>query len=99
MSDDRRGFAITERGDEPQHIAHAVQQPERPEIIVVIGAPSGRPAIAAQIRRNGVKPGFGEGRHDLAPGIGDLRKSVQQDNERPAWLIEPGFEDDARRGR
>jgi hypothetical protein len=31
-----------------------------------------------------VKPGLGQRRHDLAPGIGDLGKAVQQQHQWPA---------------
>ena len=40
-----------------------------------------------------VKPGIGERRHHLAPGIGDFRKPVQQHDERPAGPLEASFED------
>ena len=99
VPDHRGRVAIAERRDQAQHVAHAVQQPERPQIVVVIGAPPGRAAIAAQIRRDGVKPGLGERRHHLAPGIGDFRKPVQQHDERPARPAQIRLRGYARRGR
>jgi hypothetical protein len=91
MADNGCRLPIAERGDEAERVAHRIQQAERRQVVVVIGAPSSGAAVAAQIRRNRVKPGGGERRHDLAPGIGDLRKAVQQQQQRPSGLA--GFKD------
>ena len=92
MPDHRRRLAIAERRDQPHHIAHAIQQPERPEVVVVIGAPAGGAAIAAQIGRDDAIAGLRQRRHHLAPGIGDLRKAMQQHDQRPTRRFEPGLQ-------
>jgi len=93
MADDRGGRGMAERRDQPQHVARQVEHAERGEVAVVIGVPAGRAAIAALVRRDDVKPGSGQWRDDLAPGIGQFREAVQQQDERPARCLEPGFED------
>ena len=93
VADHRRDLAVAERRDQAQRVAHRVEHAERGEIVVVIGAPAGGAAVAALIGRDDVKPGLGQRHHDLAPGIGDLGKAVQQQQARPAGLVEAGFED------
>ena len=77
MADDRSRLAMAERGDEPQRVTHRIQQAVRREVVVAIGAPPRSAAIAALIGGNDVKPGAGQRRHDLTPGISDLGEAVQ----------------------
>ena len=93
MPDHRRRLAVAERGDEAERVAHRVERVERAEVVVVIGAPAGGAAIAAQIGGDDVKAGSGERPHHLAPGIGELREPVQQQDAGPAGGLVPGFED------
>jgi adenylate cyclase len=62
----------------------AFERAPRPQIGIEIGALAGGAAIAALVGCDRVKPGLGQRRHDLAPGIGDLGKAVQQQHQRPA---------------
>ena len=93
VSDHRGGAAIAEREREPEHIAHRVQKAEGPQVRVVICAPAGRAAVAAQVRRDHMKAGSRDRRHHLAPRIGHLRKPVQHQNQRAVRTIETSLED------
>ena len=85
-------LAIAERRHQSQRIAHRVQDAKRPQIGVVIGAPAGGAAIAALVGSNDVVTGLGQARHHLAPGIGQLGKAVQQQDQLPARGGETGLE-------
>ena len=71
MADDRRDRRVAEGRDQPQRVAHRVQNAERAQIAVVIGVPPGGAAIAALVGGDHMKPGRGQRRHDPAPGIGE----------------------------
>src|SRR6516164_9209651 len=66
------------------------QSAERAQIVVVIGAPPGGTTLPAQIGSDDVIPGSGQRPHDLAPGIGELGKTVQQQQAGAVGLA--GFE-------
>ena len=93
MPDDRRDRAVAERRDQTQCVAHRVQQPKRPEIVVVIRAPAGGAAVPTLVGGDDVEPRRGQRRHDLSPGIGQLGKAVQQQDARPARRRRSGLED------
>ena len=78
VPDHRRRLTVAERRDEPERVAHRVQMAERAQIVVVIGTPPGGATVPAQIGSDDVIPGGGQRPHDLAPGIGELGKTVQQ---------------------
>ena len=93
MADHRRDLAVPEHRDEAQRVAYRVEQAERPQVDVEIGAPAGGAAVAALVRRDDVVAGIGQRRHHFAPGIGDFREAVQQQHQRPPRRGVPGLED------
>ncbi len=82
---------VPQRRDQSRRIPHRVQQAERRQIVIEIGAPPGRPPIPALIRRHDIISRRGQPRHHLAPRIRDLRKPVQQEEQRP--VRRAGLED------
>jgi len=83
VADDGVDRTVPQRRDEAERVAHGVERAPRPQIGIESGAPAGGAAIAALVGCDRVKPGLGQRRHDLAPGIGDLGKAVQQQHQRP----------------
>ena len=71
-------LAVAERRHQRQHVPHLVQHPERAQVVVVADIRAVGAAVAAQIRRQDVVAGFGEGRHQPPPTVGELREAVQQ---------------------
>ena len=72
--------ALPRRFGEGVHVVHeplrgVVLHPHRP-----LGV-----AVAPLVGRHNVVTGFGEGEHDLAPTVGEFRKTMQQKNERLLW--------------
>ncbi len=93
VADHRRDLAAAERGEQPEHVPHEVEQAERLEVAVVVGVPAGRAAVAALVGRHHVVARGRERRHDLAPAPGELGEAVQQQHTRPARRLEAGLED------
>ena len=93
VSDDRGDRGVAQCRDQTDRVAHRVQQPKRPEVVVVARAPTGGAPVAALIGGDDVEPRLGERRHDLSPGIGQLRKAVQQEDTRSSRRRRPGLED------
>src|SRR5689334_21364520 len=93
MPDDGVGVAIAESEHETQRIASNVQNTEGPKVTIIVGTPARCAAIAALVRSDNVVTGCCQCRHDLAPGIGSLRKSVPQQHERPVWVLKPSLHD------
>ena len=89
---DQRDVAIAERRDETQGIPDRVQNPKGSEIAVVVRIPPGGAPIASQIGRHDMEPRRGERQHDLSPGIGELRKAVQQQDQRPPLGLKAGLQ-------
>ena len=91
VADDRGHVAAAQGRDQPQRVADRVQNAKRAEIAVIIGGPAGRAAIAALVGGDDVKPGLGERRHYLAPGIRQLREAVEQQDgtAAAAWRTRP----------
>jgi hypothetical protein len=81
---DQRDVVIPKSRNETKGIPNRVQNPEGGEIAIVIGIPAGGTAVAPLIRRHDMKPGRGERQHHLSPGIGELRKAVEEQDQRPA---------------
>ena len=92
VADHRRDRAMAECRDQPQRIPDCVQNAERAQIAIVIGVPARGAAIAALIGCDDVKAGSRERRHDLAPGIGDFRKTVQHQHAGLPPRFEAGLE-------
>ena len=87
MSDHRRDRAMAERRDEAERVPRDIQEPERGEVAVIIAVPPRGAAIASLIGRDDVIARRRERPHHLAPGIGELGKAVQQEQQGPAALL------------
>ena len=83
---------MAEREYQAERVAHQVQHAERIEVAVVARIPPGGAPVAALIRRHHVEAGGGERQHLMAPAEGELGETVQQQQQRAAGLLEPGFE-------
>src|SRR5579871_6684184 len=55
-------------------------------------APKSWPTTAALVGGDRIKPGRGQDRHDLAPGIGEFGEAVQQQHARPIGGPRSGLE-------
>jgi hypothetical protein len=93
VPDDCSCAAIAQRKSQSQRVAHCVQEPKGSKVRIIVGAPTGRAAIATQVRRDDMEASGGEARHDLTPGIGDFWKAVQHQDQWAVRGIEPGFKD------
>ncbi len=92
MADHAGDLAVAERPDHAERVAHRVQQAEAAQVAVIGAVPAGGAAVAAQVRGDNVEPGGGERRHHLAPGIGEFREAVQQQDAGPAGGFVAGFQ-------
>ena len=70
--------------DQCDLVAHLVEGKKFYEVSIKGIVPAGGAAIAANVRRDRIVAGGGQGRHHLAPAITKVRKTVQQEHERPA---------------
>ena len=93
MPDHRLDRAVPECGDQPDHVAHLVHHPERAEVTVVVGLPSRRPPVAAQVRCDDMVSGAGQGRHDAPPAVRQVGEAVQQQQARPVRDLEARLEE------
>ena len=93
MPDHRLDRAVPERGDQPDHVAHLVHHPERAEVTVVVGLPSRRSPVAAQVGCDDMVPGAGQSRHDAPPAVRQVGEPVQQQQARPARGLEARLEE------
>jgi len=64
-----------------------------PEIAIVAAVAAAGAAIAALVGRDDVEAGIGERRHHLAPGIGELGETVEEEDAGPVFIREACFED------
>jgi hypothetical protein len=92
VSGDHGGLAIAERRYQPQRIPDHIQNAKPGEIAIVIGIPSGCPAVAPLVGRHDAISGGCKRQHHLSPRIGELRKAVQQQDQRPASPLKAGLE-------
>lgn len=92
MPDHRIDRGVPERGDEPDHVPHLVQRPERAKVTVVVGLPSRRSPVAAQVGRDDVVTSASQGGHDTPPAVRKVREPVQQQQARPARGLEARLE-------
>ena len=83
VPDDELRLPIPERIDERDLIAHHVERQERRGIRVEGSVPANRAPIPAAVRRDHVVTRVGDRRHHFAPAVGQVRKPVEQQYERP----------------
>src|SRR5262245_32574245 len=81
-------MGTTERRDEAEGIAHQVQHPERAEIYVIAGIPASGAAVPALIGSHHVITRCGQRQHHFAPAVGQLGKTVQQQEAGTARPLE-----------
>ena len=91
MPDHGIDAAIPQRRHERQHVSHEVQLAKREQVAVVGRVPTCRPAVASLVRRHDAIALGRERQHDLAPAVRQLRKAMQQQEQRPSRLSR--FED------
>jgi hypothetical protein len=92
VPDDASDLVVTERTGESEHIAHAIEH-RIGEQIVVERYGCGRSAtVAAQVGGDDVKPHRRERQKLMSPGVGELRKAVQQNEAAPSRSFESGLE-------
>ena len=90
MADNRRHRTNTIRCHQANRIARQIQHTEGCQIAVVIGVPASGVAIAALVRGDHVVAGCRQREKNLAPAIGKLRKTMQQQQAGTARLA--GFQ-------
>ncbi len=88
-----RNRAVAEREHEPHRIAHHVERTERIGIGIVGIVPSRGAPVTALVGRDHVVAGRGQRRHHLTPAVGELRKTVQQQHDRPVASLVARFQD------
>jgi hypothetical protein len=82
--DDELRLSVAERIDERDLIAHHVERLERRGIRAPGSVPANRAPIPSAVRRDDVVPGVGERRHHFAPAVGQVRKAMKQQCQRPS---------------
>ena len=87
VADDACDGAMTKRRDQSQRVADQVEHAEGIEIAIEISIPSRGASIAALVRRDDVKSGARQRQHHLAPAVGELRESVEQQNAGAALRV------------
>jgi hypothetical protein len=92
VPDDAGHLAVAQHADERQHVAHAVQRRERREVVVEADVGAAAPAVAALVGSDDMEARIRERQHDLAPAVGELGKSVHEQDGRAARAIEAGLE-------
>jgi hypothetical protein len=92
VSGDQRYIAITEGRDETQSIPNRIQKPEGSEIAVIVSVPAGGAPVASEVRGHDMKAGRRKWRHDLSPGVGELRKPVQQQDQGTPLGLKAGLQ-------
>src|SRR5262249_3365802 len=83
---------MTESVDERNRISNNIKDSEGGEMCVIRIFPTCRAAITAQVRSHHVIARCGERQHYFPPAISQLRKTMQQENRRPARHLETRFE-------
>ena len=82
MADDGIDGRFSECRQEAELVAHQVENPERRQVVVVIGGPARGASVAAMIRRDHVISGCRQRHHNVPPAIGEFGKAVQQKQRR-----------------
>jgi hypothetical protein len=88
-----RSGAVSKSRYQPKRIPDQIGLTEHENVAVITVVPAYGPTIASHVRREYMKPCRSEGQHYLAPSIGKLRKSMQEQYTRSAFVLEPGFQD------
>ena len=78
MSYHHCGLAIAERVDKRDLVAQHVDRKERQRIRVERVVPAGGAAKATTVRSDRIVARGGQGRHHLAPAVGEVGKTVKQ---------------------
>ena len=91
--------AVAERIDEPDGVAHHVENAEGIGIGVIGVVPAGGAPVAALVGGDDVITRRRQRQHHLAPAIGQLREAVQQQHGGPARRLEAGLQHMNRHGR
>ena len=84
VPDNHLGLAIAERIDERDLIAHHVEREERRGVRLPGFVPANRAAKPAAVRSDHVIASVRDRRHDLAPAVAQVRKTVEQQHQGPA---------------
>src|SRR5208282_4735411 len=87
-----RDVAIAERRDETEGIPDRVQNSEGSEIAIIVPAPAGGAPIPSLVGGDDVEPLRRERQHDLPPGVGKLRKAVEEQDQGPPHGLEAGLQ-------
>jgi hypothetical protein len=92
VTSDQCNLPIAESQNETKGVPDGVQDPEGSEIAIKVGVPALGAAVTPLIGRHDMELLRCERQHHLSPGIGELRKAVQQQNQRPAARLMTGLE-------
>ncbi len=92
VPDNRGHRAMAQRRYESERIAGKVEKPKRSKIAVVVGIPARGAPITSLVGRHDVKPRGCERHHQFSPGIGQLRKTVEQQDAGSVFLLESGLQ-------
>ncbi len=92
MPDHHRYRAVAKRVDQPDGVARHVENAKRVRIGVVGIVPANGTAISALIGGDHVIPGGRQRRHHLAPAIGELRETMQEQDRRSARRFETSLQ-------
>ncbi len=93
MSNHGLGAVVAESANEGEGVAYHAEQSETLPIAVVIAIPPGRATVSSLVRSHHMKPGLPKGNHHLPPAECQLRKAVQEHEERSPEAVETCFED------
>ena len=83
VPDDELRLPVAEGIHERDLVAHHVEGQERRGIRVPGSVPANRAPVPAAVRRDRVVTRVGERRHHFAPAVAQVRKPMEQQNERP----------------
>src|ERR1700726_1823412 len=93
-----RSGAVSKSRYQPKRIPDQIGLTGHENVAVITVVPPHGPTIASHVRREYMKSCRSEGQHYIAPSIGKLRKSMQEQYTRSAFVVEPGFQDVKRKG-
>ena len=84
--------AVAQRRHHAHGVAQQIEEAEGGEVAVVVGVPAGGAAVAALVGRKGVVARCRQRRQHLAPAIGKLGETVQQQHRWAAWTFMTGLQ-------
>src|SRR4029453_18168511 len=91
VSDHGPHRTIAQGRTQSERIPHQVEHAKSVQITIIRAVPPGGAPVAPLVGGNDVKPGRGQGQHNLAPAIGQLREAVQEQDAGTVLRLESAF--------